>query len=73
MEASPIQYLRTYYDMFQMAIRHESTMPKAQEHIANAIQESLLYYGEAHTTTTKISKLSSTSRTASALYARPSE
>ena len=51
MEVSPIKYTRTYYDMFQMTIRSDTTMTMAMEYIAQAIRESQMYYGETPPTT----------------------
>lgn len=43
----PAMYSRTYYDMFQMAVRRKSTQKQAKECIAQALRYSILDIGEA--------------------------
>uniref|UniRef100_A0A6A7G741 Uncharacterized protein n=1 Tax=Hirondellea gigas TaxID=1518452 RepID=A0A6A7G741_9CRUS len=46
LQSSPKMYLRTYYDMFQMAITKRSTLQDGIKYMKRAMQFALEFYGE---------------------------
>jgi hypothetical protein len=46
LHASPLLYMRTYYDMFQIAITRRRTLPIAIEYAQKALEQVLLMFGE---------------------------